>query len=64
MAEANKKESPYTEADEHMAITGKENVSVQLFRTLSPKKLGNCYALCYKKGNPLVTIGPNCSLSK
>ena len=65
MADISKKGTPISESDESMAITAKDMVSVQVFHTLSPKKLGNCYALCYKKGNPLITIGPNCdSLSR
>jgi hypothetical protein len=62
MADISKKGSPISDSDESMAMTAKDMVSVQVFHTLSPKKLGSCLAMCYRNGNPLVTIGPNCNL--
>jgi len=27
----------------------------------SPKKMGNCITLCFRKSEPLIVIGPNCN---
>ena len=38
------------------------NISIAQTNTpLTPNRIGNCYALCYKRNNPLITIGPNCN---
>jgi hypothetical protein len=55
------KQKVNTDREETVSINSKQNIVLHTFITTSPKKLGNCYALCYKNGNPLVTIGPNCN---
>ncbi len=55
------KQKNSTDGDERISINATPVVAPQTFATTTPKKLGNCYALCYKGCTPLITIGPNCN---